>query len=374
MFPRGLGRLAATATGGALFAVACSAPALVDRRPVRRAPEPDSRRASAPVANPGARLTDEDRIAGIRWKLDAGSPIPAAPAVGPDGTVYVGTADGYLFGVGPEGVLAWSYTLEGAVVWAPVVEASGRLYVATAAQRLYSLLPGGTLGWQARTPARVDTELALAPAGVVFGGEDGAVWAYSEHGNPAFHVELGSRVLAGPCVVEGRTFVATAASDLLMLEGAVKRRRIRLGAPGEAIVSAAADGSTTLVVGGALVVLGPEGEIRLRREGVAWASVAGDGYLVVEGDVLSRLGADGAALWRTPLGGGVAAPPVLAPSGAIYVAGEDGRLAVLGARGEKPRYVPVARAALHRPVVDALRGRVVVSAGNGLVAGLRLEE
>jgi hypothetical protein len=53
------------------------------------------------------------------------------------------------------------------------------------------------------------------------------------------------------------------------------------------------------------------------------------------------------------------------------VAGDDGRLAVIGGDGAV-RILAVTRAALHRPVLDVARRRVVVVAGDGELVALEV--
>jgi len=81
--------------------------------------------------------------------------VRSSPAIGADGTVYVGSYDGTLYaftshGSGTNGVLKWSYQLEGAVS-APAVAGDGTVYV-SANLGLYAISPPksgstGVLKW-----------------------------------------------------------------------------------------------------------------------------------------------------------------------------------------------------------------------------------
>jgi hypothetical protein len=379
MFPPWLCRAVSAGflwASGAAVAVACAATADAAR------PAPGTREAAAWPPPPEAPrstsslVTDADRAMGIEWRLDAGSTIHAPPAVGADGAVYVGTGDGYLVSIGAEGVLRWSYTLEGALAWSPVIDAAGRIYVATTAQRLCAFWPNGGLAWQTRTPARLASEPSLSvPSGVIFGGADGNVWAYSEHGTALWHAEVRAPVRAALRASGSRYVVATTTGEIVSLEGAQRKSAVHVDGRCEAIVSASPDGSFSAVINAELVAFGPKGEARFRRPGVVSAAAAGDGYLTVEGgETLVRLGPDGSVLSRIALGQPAGSPPLDAPSGVVYVGGASGALGVVDRAG-KVRWVPIAqRAALHRPVIDVARHRVVVAAGSGMVASLRLEE
>ena len=218
------------------------------------------------------------------WRFNVGSAVLAAPAVGPAGTVYVGAGDGSIQAINPNGVLRFSYMVDGVVEWAPVVDPSGRVYVATSAQRLYSFLPAGALGWQVRVPVHVATDPVDAPPwGILFGGEDSSVWAYSQHGAALWHVVLGSSIVAGPVTARGgHTMVATALGDVWLLEGAVKRAVAHFTDRVRSIGGVFPDGSGVVVVGRTLYALDPKGDVAWHRDGIDWATVDRDGTLAID--------------------------------------------------------------------------------------------
>ena len=277
------------------------------------------------ASTPGAAAT-------TLWRFNTGSAVLAAPAVGPAGTVYVGAGDGSIQAINPNGVLRFSYMVDGVVEWAPVVDPSGRVYVATSAQRLYSFLPAGGLGWLVRTPVHVATDPVEAPPwGILFGGEDSSVWAYSARGAALWHVVLGSSIVAGPVQgAGGHTMVATALGDVWLLEGAVKRAVAHFTGVVRSIGGVFADGSGVVVVGRTLYQLDPKGEVSWHRDGIDWASVDRDGTLAIDAQkTLVRLDAAGSEQSRTPLGVVASDAPVRAPSGEVLVPTVSGELAIV---------------------------------------------
>ncbi|MBM4464927.1 MAG: PQQ-like beta-propeller repeat protein, partial [Chloroflexi bacterium] len=65
-----------------------------------------------------------------RWRFETGSAISSTPAVGPDGTVYVGSWDGKLYAVDPAtGNEDWSYTTAGYIRSSPALAGDGTVYI-----------------------------------------------------------------------------------------------------------------------------------------------------------------------------------------------------------------------------------------------------
>jgi hypothetical protein len=327
-----------------------------------------------PIAHSGG-TTDADRAHGIEWRFHVGSSVYASPAIATDGTAYVGTGDGYVQAVNADGSLRWSYTVEGAVAWSPIVDAADHVIVATAARRLYSILPSGLPAWEVRPPVYVATDLALAaPTSFIFGAIDGSLWAYSIHGTALWHVEIGD-ALSAPLAVRGsRTAVGTGTGGLWLLDGARKLFAARLDAPLRGMPAILQDGSVVAVAGTALVRLDSHGNVVFRREGIDTFGVGSAGLLAVEtnGDLVA-LGEEGTLTGRTPLPAKASAAPVEISRDVTCIATETGELLFAGP-GASVRRVPIARAALHRPVLDLARGRVVVAAGSGTLAAVEIAE
>jgi len=69
----------------------------------------------------------------------------SSPAVGDDGSLYVGSIANKVTAVNPNGTLKWYYPTGGRVDSSPAIGADGILYVGAADQKLYALNPDGTL-------------------------------------------------------------------------------------------------------------------------------------------------------------------------------------------------------------------------------------
>ncbi len=322
-----------------------------------------------------APLTEAEHVQGIEWRFRAGSTLHAPPALASDGTSYVGTGDGSVEAISPLGVLEWSYMVEGSIWWAPVLDAAGRLYVATGAQRLYAFGPTGVMAWQIRTPALVATDPVVSRRwGLLFGGADTSVWAYSLRANALFHVPLGSPIVDGPVTRDGRIVVATMSGATWLLDGAVRVAIVRLGARVQSIVGVLQDDSVSVIAGNALVHIDSRGHVAWRRDDVEWAaSERGRSVAIDSRGWLVRLRDDGTETAGTSLGARASDAPSIAPGGTVFVPTDSGELAIVDPQGNVRR-VSIAHAPLKRPVVDVTGHRVLVAAGNGTLVALRFSE
>jgi len=62
-----------------------------------------------------------------------------SPAIGADGTIYVGSWDDNLYAISPDGSQKWSFTTGGKVVSSPAIGADGTIYVGSLDDNLYAI-------------------------------------------------------------------------------------------------------------------------------------------------------------------------------------------------------------------------------------------
>ena len=100
-----------------------------------------------------------------------------SPAVGPDGTIYVGHCDG-LFALNPDtGKFKWGVgTSE--VVSSPAVGKDGTIYFGSMDGKLYAVKPDGSVKWQVKTNGQLNSSPAIGADGTVYvTSDDGYLYA-----------------------------------------------------------------------------------------------------------------------------------------------------------------------------------------------------
>jgi PQQ-like domain len=301
----------------------------------------------------------------VRFRFHAGAPLLAAAGVGPEGNSCVGTADGYVHALGPNGAFRWSYTVHGAVIQPPVIAPSGLHFVATGENLIHAFRASGALFWTFRAQVAFTGPAALgADEKLYFVGSDQHLYAVTTRAMVAGRIAVGE-LTAGPVAgPDGGIWMANRRGQVLRLRGA-ELKRFQLGSPVRG-GPAFGDRFSVWLAGDEMLALSPVGTVRFRRRGVF--DIAGPNSAITpEGD---GLWLDDAGELRTRCAG--VGPPCASPSadnaGSILVPLETGEIGVLSAR-DRLR-VRVGSSPLFRPVWSDRTRSAIVSTREGVVAAV----
>jgi outer membrane protein assembly factor BamB len=136
----------------------------------------DTKLPSGPTPGSFSLLTEE----GI-FSSDVGN---SAPAIGTDGTVYLGNVDGLYAINGKTGAINWKYApsqdtgANADVDSAPAIGGDGTIFFGTAGGTFYAVTPSGTERFHYTTGGRISSSPAIGPDGTVFiVSDDGQLYA-----------------------------------------------------------------------------------------------------------------------------------------------------------------------------------------------------
>ena len=85
----------------------------------------------------------------IVWRFDAGGEVYGAPALGQNGTIFIGSYSGYFFALSPQGTILWQFKYKGKLDQSnPLIDANGIIYFSPVVSNvIYALYPDGTIKW-----------------------------------------------------------------------------------------------------------------------------------------------------------------------------------------------------------------------------------
>jgi outer membrane protein assembly factor BamB len=110
---------------------------------------------------PGARL----------WQFSTRTPndyCRTAPAIGADGTVYVGFQSGYLYALNSDGSEKWKFKAAGGVHTTPVIGTNGDIYFGAYNYGFDALKPDGSLRWHFHAELPQENSCALGADGSIY--------------------------------------------------------------------------------------------------------------------------------------------------------------------------------------------------------------
>ncbi len=113
----------------------------------------------------------------LKWAYQTEWSITSSPAIGSDGTIYVGDWDRYLYAINPDGTLKWKYETEDRIHSSPAIGQDGTIYVGSEDGNLYAINPDGTLKWKYKTGDFINSSPTLGNKTVYVGSDDGYLYA-----------------------------------------------------------------------------------------------------------------------------------------------------------------------------------------------------
>ncbi len=191
-----------------------------------------------------------DLLGRLYWHKPTANHVRSDPAIHPAQLIVIGTSEGTLIGIRPDGSVAWETQLGGAIEGAASVDDEGRIYVGTGRGEVVQVDESGNVLWRFNTGGEVRATPAIARDGtIVAGSYDGNVYAIAPTGALRWRVATGGRVRASARIdADGRIYVGSQDNLLYCIDpnGSVLWR-YNIGQDVDSSVEIARDG--TLYVG-----------------------------------------------------------------------------------------------------------------------------
>ena len=152
-----------------------------------------------------------DLLGRLHWHKPTAGHVRSAPVIHPRRLVIIGTTEGLLIALRPDGTVAWEVPLGGALEGAASVDDEGRIYAGTGRGEIVQVDEAGTAVWRFKTGQEVRATPAIARDGtIIVGSYDGHIYAISPTGSLRWKVRTGGRVRASARIdAEGRIYVGS---------------------------------------------------------------------------------------------------------------------------------------------------------------------
>ncbi len=309
----------------------------------------------------------------LKWSFTTGDSIHfSSPAIGTDGTIYVGSRDNRLYAVDQDGSKKWSFSTEGRIYSSPTIGADGTIYVGSADYNLYAIGPDGTLKWSfategteagtggvfspppdpgegGGTAGTVDWGVSSSPVvgadGTIYVGSwDGNLYALSPDGSEKWRFTTTGDVFSSPAIGDDTTiYVGSRYSEFYAIDpDGAKKWKFSTDNAVHSSPAIGADG--TIYIGSYdnnLYALKPDGTQKWKFSADGWVlsspAIGADGTIYVgsHDNSLYALDQDGTEKWSVTTGHMVSSSPAIGADGTIYVGSWDNNLYAVNPDGTK---------------------------------------
>lgn len=313
----------------------------------------------------------------ILWQFTNDVPqsyFSGSPAVGDDGTIYIGTANesssgNKLYAITPDGTQRWQFVSGSRITTTPVVGANGTIYCGSATGTVFAITSDGSLAWQYNTGARDVRHVALSDDGTIYVAAPyypvgspftkSKLYALSEDGVKRWEFSDSATTPDRQPVInfDGTVYFSTTTKFYaLNPDGTVywslpiQSGTAAIGADGTIYVGGTDDipnsigllralnqdgtadwsfpaGSTKELIGAdgtiyfSQYALSPQGEVKQEsRTSFDSGVVAADGTLYARNSGnLAAIGSNGGIKWQVSFPSGLTGSPALMPDGTLYI-------------------------------------------------------
>ena len=281
----------------------------------------------------------------VQWTRSLPAQTWSSPALASDGTLFVGCYNGNLYAIdSSDGSVKWSAPVGDAVAYQdPTIGADGTVYCASEQATVCAFDPGnGSLEWSRAMHASMEHAPSIGTTGTVYTG-GGAVQAFDPStGVPEWTFYPVGGLYNAPSVgADGTLYFGTTAGTVYALDPSTQTPKWTQSVGSAVWTSPAIDPDGTIYVGcqdGSLHALDSS------NGSVKWSAATGAGieacpaigsdgtvYVANDGGTVEALNpADGSVKWSYSAGAEVFSSPAIGADGTVYVGSDNGTFYAFG--------------------------------------------
>ena len=285
-----------------------------------------------------------------KWVVTTGGAVDSSPAVSREGTIFVGSEDGNLYAINPDGTIKWKFKTDNYIESSPAIGADGTIYFGSTDHSVFAVKADGTLSWKhdvgdaSDYGAVVESSPAIGADGTVYVGDgstenggfgytgavDNKVLAINPDGTQKWVFTTSSYVESSPAIgADGTVYVGSDDGNLYAINPDGTERWAFMASVSTSVPAIGANG--TIYVGDSdhtLYAVNPDGtqsSLFSVPDTWVWSPAIGmDGTIYVGASQhLFAINADGSERWAFPTGELVSSLAAFAANGALAI-GADG--------------------------------------------------
>jgi outer membrane protein assembly factor BamB len=303
------------------------------------------------------------------------------PAIGEDGTIYVGSPDSKLYAINPDGTLKWKFKTKGAIIGTPIID-SKTIYIGSLDKKLYAISADGTLKWKYETEGGILTSPSISPYSqtVYIVSNDRYLYAINSYnGKLRWRYDMQDETLYSPAVGKNKTIYIGGKKGYLYAisdDGKLKwkyRTKGRIGGP--PVINLSDETIYVTSLDRYLYAIKYNGKLKWKYKiDVAFGTppipaIGVDGTIYIGGGPLYAINPDGTLKWKFNTKDYILFAPTIDIDGIIYAAGvglsNDVYLYAINPDGTlKWEYKIENDRILSSPTIDKNRNLYIVSAIN----------
>ena len=142
----------------------------------------------------------------VKWNCGTGTEINSSPVIGADGTIYIGSRDNKFYAI-TNGSIKWSTNLgEGAIMSSPTIGPDGTIYIG--AKSLYAFTSTGSNLWKSQPTGGISfSSPAIGSDGTIYiGSSDSNLYAFTSRGSNKWQCKTGGMIdISSPAIGPDKT-------------------------------------------------------------------------------------------------------------------------------------------------------------------------
>lgn len=316
------------------------------------------------VGSTDGKLYAIDKKGAKKWEFMAEAAVYSSPAISADGTVYFGSGI-HLYAIAPDGKQKWTFEAGGAIYSTAVIGADGTVYVECEDGKLFAIKPDGMKRWEFVTGGGMSGKPAIDSNGTIYvGSRDKKLYAINPNGTKKWEFTTIDEVKSSPAIgTDGTVYIASGAKKLYALkpDGTMKWEfpldNKLYGGNLYSSPTIGADGTIYVGSGGSgMYAIKPDGTKKWKFDTggimITTPAIGADGtvYIGSADNKLYAIKSDGTKKWEFGTKGQIISASAIGPDGAVYIGSGDRKLYAIG-------MVHVNGVSLNKTLLDLVAGQ-----------------